>query len=135
MLEGNALTKDKEPFSLDARNLAETTLNQVRSSYDTISETSGKAMEAFQAALPPDAQDFNRKAFSYAQNNINEMFDLAQKIILASSPEEVMKLQAKYLSDQTQVLQKQAADLTNTLQKTISKNTGGGSKSKTVDSF
>lgn len=56
-------------------------------------------MEAFQAALPPDAPDFNSKAFPYAQRNINEMFDLVQKLIKSSSPEEMMKLQANYLSD------------------------------------
>ncbi len=122
------MTKDNEPFSQEARKLAETTLGQVRSSYDTFSESSGKVMEAFQSALPPDAQDFNRKAFSYAQNNINDMFELVQKILLASSPEEVMKLQAKYLSDQTQVLQKQVVDLMGTLQNTNSKNSGGGLK-------
>ena len=125
------MAKDNEPFSQDAQKLAQSTLNQVRSSYEKMSETSGKVLDAFQAALPPDAQDINRKVFSYAQNNINEMFDLAQKIIQASSPEEVLKLQSNYLADQTQVIQKQATDLTNTIQKTISNNIASASKPKT----
>ncbi len=128
-MEGNTLTKDKELLSQDARKLAETTLGQVRSSYETMSETSNKTMEAFQAALPPDAQEFNRKFFSYAQSNINEMFDLAQKILLSSGPEEVMKLQAKYFADQTQVILKQAADLTSTIQSAIAKSSRSSSKS------
>jgi hypothetical protein len=125
------MAKENEPFSQDAQKLAQSTLNQVRSSYEKLSETSEKLFDAFQAVLPPDAQDINRKVFSYAQNNINEMFDLAQKIIQASGPEEVMKLQSTYLADQTQVIQKQATDLTSTIQKTISNSLSGASKPKT----
>ncbi len=129
------MAKDNEAFSQDGRKIAEKALGQVRTVYDTMTEASGKTLDALQSALPADAQDFNKKVFSYAQNNINDMFDLAQKLILAASPEEVVKLQTQYLADQSQNLQKQATDLTTTIQKSISKGVATGGKSGNTGSF
>jgi len=115
------MAENTPPFSKEIRDIAETALNNTRKSYDSMTEASSKTLEVMQKALPAEAQDFNNKVFSYAQNNINEMFDLAQKIVQAKSVEEVVKLQSKFLADQTQNFQKQASDLTTAIQKTIPK--------------
>jgi hypothetical protein len=124
------MTNKQAPFSADARKIAESTVEQTRKAYETVAEASEKAMAPIQSALPPAAQEFNKKIFSYTHNNINEMFDLAQKIVQATSLEEVTKLQSQYLADQSRAFQEQAQELTSSFKSAVSPNTVKAPKGK-----
>lgn len=122
---------DKQmPFSSDPRKIAENAVEQTRKTYEAMAETSEKAMGAIQAALPPGAQEFNKKVFSYAQSNIDEMFDLAQKMIQATSFDEVTKLQSQYLADQTRAFQQRAEDLSSSFRSAVAQNLEKDPKAK-----
>ena len=124
------MAEKQSPLSSDPRKIAESMVEQTRKAYETMTATSEQAMAAMQAALPPTAQEFNNKVFSYTQNNINEMFDVAQKIIQATSLEEVTKLQTKYLADQTRAFQQQARELAWSSKSAAPPSTGKASKDK-----
>lgn len=124
------MTEKQTPFSSDARKIAESTVEQTRKVYETMSATSEQAMAAMLAVLPPTAQEFNKRVFSNTQNNIKEMFDLAQKIIQATSLEEVTKLQTQYLAEQTRAFQQQAQELAWSSKSAASPSTGKASKDK-----
>ena len=122
---------NKTAIPAEARKIAESAVEQTRKAYETVAQASEKAMAPIQSALPPAAQEFNNKIFSYTNNNISEMFDLAQKIVQATSLEEVTKLQAQYLADQTRTFQQQAQELTSSFKDAGSRSSGKASKGKT----
>lgn len=105
------MTKKHTKVSTEAREIAKNNLEQAQKTYAAFSQAAERMVETTQKGLPETAKEFNDKIFSYANHNINEMFDLAQKIVQADSMEQVMRIQNAYLSSQTTQFQKQAAEL------------------------
>lgn len=98
-------------ISSEARETAKSNIEQAQQTYAAFSQAAERMVETVQSGLPETAKEFNGKLFSYANHNINEMFELAQKIVQADSMEEVMRIQNAYLSSQTSQFQKQTAEL------------------------
>jgi hypothetical protein len=51
------------------------------------------------------------KAMSFAENNVNAAFDLAQKLVRAKDVNEVLALQAEFAKAQMAAMQTQAKEL------------------------
>lgn len=105
------MSKNETKLSNEARDIAKSNLEQAQQTYEAFSQAAERMVEATQKALPETAKEFNGKLFSYANHNINEMFELAQKLIQADSMEEALRIQNAYFSTQTTQLQKQASEI------------------------
>ena len=105
------MSKKDIKVSTEAREIAKKNLEQAQQTYAAFSQAAERMVETTQKGLPETAKEFQDKLFSYTTHNINEMFDLAHKIVQADSMDEVIRIQNAYLSSQTAQFQKQAADL------------------------
>ncbi len=105
------MTKKDIKVSAEAREIAKSNLEQAQQTYSAFSQAAERMAETVQSGLPEPAKEINGRLFSYANNNINEIFELAQKIVQADSMEEVMRIQNAYFSSQATKFQKQTAEL------------------------
>lgn len=105
------MTKKEIKISAEAREMAKNNIEKAQQTYATFSQAAERMVETAQAGLPETAKEFNGKLFSYANHNISEMFDLAQKLIQADSMEEVMRIQNAYLTSQTAQFQNKQRNL------------------------
>ena len=81
----------------------------------------GAAQKATDAAetFPSSAKDAMAKALSFAENNVNAAFDLAQKRVRAKNMNEVLALQSEFAKSQMAAMQTQAKELGAVAQDTI----------------
>ena len=63
------------------------------------------------------AKDMSAKAVSFAENNVNAAFDLAEKLVHAKDVQEVIQLQTEFLKAQMANIQAQTKELGETMQK------------------
>jgi len=105
------MSKNETKPSNEARDIAKSNLDQAKQAYEAFSQAAERMVEATQKGLPETAKEFNGKLFSYANHNISEMFELAQKLVQADSMEEALRIQNAYFSKQTAQLQKQASEI------------------------
>jgi len=110
------MSNNKTKPTNEARDIAKSNLKQAQQTYEAFSQAAERMVESTQMGLPEAAKEFNGKLFSYANHNINDMFELAQKLIQADSMEEAFRIQNAYLSKQTAQLQKQASEITESFQ-------------------
>ena len=65
------------------------------------------------------ARDIGQKAMSFAEQNITNAFEFAQKLVRARDADEIMKLQADYIKEQMQALSEQAKELGESTSKVV----------------
>jgi phasin len=109
-------TNPAEPFQIppEMRALAEKSVEQAKQAFDgfitaahrTVSTIEGQAEAARQGA-----KDVGAKAIDFAEQNIANSFDFAQKLVRAKDVKEMLELQASYVRTQMQVLAEQAKEL------------------------
>jgi phasin len=102
------------------RQLAEQSLEQARKAVDGFLNQAQKAVttaEAQAAATQSSAKDMGQKAMGFAEQNIANSFEFAQKLVRAKDIQEVMALQQEYLQSQMKAMSAQAKDLGSTATK------------------
>lgn len=115
------MTKDEFNIPPQAREFAEKSVEQARKSFDALTGAAQTAVNSAGSYLPSSAKEFNGKIVSFTEDNVNDLFDLAQKIVQAKSMEEVLKLQTEFMTEVTGKMQKQAGELSASLQEAIAK--------------
>jgi phasin len=96
------------------RQLAEQSVEQARKAVDGFMTAAQKAVttaESQAATAQTSAKDVGTKAMSFAEQNIANSFDFAQKLVRAKDLQEVMALQQEYLQTQMKAMSEQAKDL------------------------
>jgi len=96
------------------RQLAEQSLEQARKAVDGFINQAQKAVttaEAQATATQSSAKDMGQKAMGFAEQNIANSFEFAQKLVRAKDIQEVMALQQEFLQAQMQAMQAQVKDL------------------------
>jgi phasin len=109
----------------EMRAFAEKSFEQARQAFDsflsaasrTVSTLGGQAETARKGA-----RGVGEKAISFAEQNIANAFEHAQKLVRAKDVDEVLKLQAEYIKGQMEALSEQAKELGESTSKTV-KNT------------
>jgi phasin len=104
----------------EVRDFAEKSVEQARKAFEGFAGAAHKAIgsvETTTASFQVGAKDVSSKALGYAEANVNAAFDLAQKLLRAKDPQEVLQLQAEYLKSQVETIQAQAKELGSVLQK------------------
>jgi phasin len=119
------MSKDSiPPFGVpsDMRALAEQSVEQAKVAFNTFINAAQEAMTRFEGQTKiaqAGARDVGDKAIAYAEHNVAAAFDFAQKVVRASSPQELLRLQTEYVQAQMQALGEQARDLGETAAKSV----------------
>lgn len=107
-----------EPWNFDVptqmRQLAEQSLEQARQAVDGFMNAAQKAVSTAETqanAAQSGAKDLGHKAMSFAEQNVANSFDFAQKLVRAKDMQEIMALQQEFLQSQMKAMSEQAKDL------------------------
>ena len=96
------------------RQFAEQSVEQAKKAMDGFLSAAHKtaaALEGQANTAQSGAKDVREKVMSFAEENINNSFEFAQKLVRAKDIQEVMALQQEFLKQQMQQMQSQAKDL------------------------
>jgi len=102
------------------RQFAEQSLEQARKAVDGFLNQAQKAVTTVETqanAAQSNAKDMGQKAMGFAEQNIANSFEYAQKLVRAKDIQEVMALQQEYLQSQMKAMSEQAKDLGSTASK------------------
>jgi phasin len=97
------------------RKAAEDSVNQARAAFGQIRDATQKAVAGMSGSpwsLGDGAGDLQRQTLAYIEENMGASFDLAQRLVQARTPEEVIALQQEYIQRQIAALTEQGQTLT-----------------------
>jgi phasin len=104
----------------EMKDFAERSVAQARKAFEgfmgAVHKTHGSADDAA-ANATASVKDVTDKALGYAEKNVSAAFDLAEQLLKAKDPKEVLTLQGEYLKNQMAALQEQTRELGETFQK------------------
>ena len=96
------------------RQFAEQSVEQAKKAVDgflTAAQKTATTLETQANAAQTGVKDVREKVMSFAEENINNSFEFAQKLVRAKDIQEVMALQQEFVKQQMQQMQSQAKDL------------------------
>jgi phasin len=96
------------------RQFAEQSVEQAKKAVDGFMSAAHKtaaALETHATTAQSGAKDMGQKAMSFAEQNIANSFEFAQKLVRAKDVQEVMALQSEFLKSQMQAFSAQAKEL------------------------
>ena len=106
------------PWNFDVptqmRQFAEQSVEQAKKAMDgflTAAQKTTAALETQASTAQSGAKDMRDKVMTLAEQNINNSFEFAQKLVRAKDIQEVMALQQEFLKAQMQAMQAQTKDL------------------------
>lgn len=100
------------------RDLAEKNVEQAREAFLAFIDATQKATGATEL-LSSGTKDAMTKAMSFAENNVNAAFDLAQKLVRAKDVNEVLALQSEFAKSQMAAIQEHVTELGEAAKETI----------------
>lgn len=98
----------------EMRNLAEQSVAQAKKAFDGFIAAAQQTLTTFEgqaAAAQAGAKDVAKKSMTFAERNVANSFDFAQKIVRAKDVQEVMRLQTEFVKAQMEALSEQAREL------------------------
>ncbi len=98
----------------EMRAMAEKSVEQARQAFDTFVAATKHAVttaETQAKGAQSGAKEAGELAMRFAERNIASSFELAQKLVRAKDPQEVLALQAEYTKSQIATLTEQAKEL------------------------
>ncbi|WP_428646937.1 phasin [Roseibium sp.] len=118
------MSTDKTGFEIpeQMRDFAEKSVDQARKAFDDFMGATHKAVtnvEDSANAVQAGASDVNKKALTFAEEQVDAAFKFAQALVKADNVEDMMKLQQDYLRSQMENLGEQAREFSNTASKTV----------------
>lgn len=111
---------NKLEIPAEMREIADKSVKQARQAFSGFIGAVQKNSENFDniAGSAGDTfKDAASKATAIAEKNVNAAFDLAEKMVNAKDPQEIMKLQTEYMKQQFESVQKQALEMGETFKK------------------
>ncbi len=106
----------------EIRDFAEKTVDQARKAFESFVVAAQKAAAQSEAAaesLSSNAKDVSEKAISFAESNVKAAFDLADKLVKAKDPKEILSIQSDFLKSQVASVQEQAKVLGEAVKKAV----------------
>ena len=106
----------KIPYEVPAeiRDLTEKSVEEARKAFERFVEAAHKATaqaEGTAHSLQSSAKDVSAQALSFTEANVNAAFDLAQKLVHAKDPQEILAHQSEYVKMQLAAIEEQAKEL------------------------
>ena len=106
------------PWNFDVptqmRQFAEQSVEQAKKAVDgflTAAQKTAVALETQASTAQSGAKEVRDRVMTFAEQNIANSFEFAQKLVRAKDVQEVMALQQEFLKSQMQAMQAQAKDL------------------------
>jgi phasin len=102
----------------EMRSFAEQSVEQARKAFDGFMTAAHKAasnIEQQASVAQTGAKDVRERALSFAEQNVANSFEFAQKLVAAKDVEEVTRLQTEFVQRQMQSLNEQAQALGQTV--------------------
>ena len=101
------------PFQIpnEMREFAEKSVDQARKAFEgfvAVAQKTAGAVEGAASTAQGSVKTAGSKVLSYAEENVNAAFDLAQKMVKAKDPQEAFALQSAYVQKQFEALKAQA---------------------------
>jgi phasin len=96
------------------RQFAEQSVEQAKKAVDGFMAAAHRTVSVIEGqanAAQSGARTMTEKAMGFAEQNIANSFDFAQKLVRAKDPQEVMQLQAEFIKGQMQRLAEQAKEM------------------------
>ena len=108
--------KDMPNFEIPVqmRQFAEQSVEQAKKAVDGLMAAAHKAVATIEGqanAAQANAKDAGERAMAFAEQNVANSFDFAQKLARAQNLQEVMALQAEYMKLQMQAFSEQAREM------------------------
>ncbi|HEY0441725.1 MAG TPA: phasin [Xanthobacteraceae bacterium] len=98
----------------EMRNVAEQSVVQARQAFDGFMNAAQKALgkvEEQAAAAQEGVKGAGKKVMSFAEQNVANSFDFAERLVRAKDVEEMMRIQAEFVRSQMETLAGQAKEL------------------------
>jgi phasin len=98
----------------EMRSFAEQSVEQARKAFDGFMTAAHKAASSIEQqanAAQSGAKDMREKALTFAEQNVANSFEFAQRLVAAKDVEEVTRLQSEFVQRQMQALNEQAQEL------------------------
>jgi phasin len=110
------MAKDTSQFEIppEMRALAEQSVEQARLAFEKFISAAHDAVNTFEGrakTAQAGAKDVSEKAMAYAEENVNNAFVFAQKLVRAKDIRDIMQLQADFMAAQMQTLSEQAKEI------------------------
>ncbi len=110
----------------EVREFAEKTVEQARKAFESFVAAAQKATAQSEAAaesMAASAKEVSSKAIGFAEANVKAAFDLAEKMVHAKDPKEILAIQSEYLKNQVSAVQEQAKTLGEAVKKVVTHTT------------
>jgi len=112
------------PFEISAemRAFAERSFEQAKLAFDKFMEAAQSTMNTLDGqskVAQAGAKEVSEKIMSFAEQNVANAFDYAQKLVQAQDPQALMTLHNDFIRSQMQVLSEQARQLGEVAGKTL----------------
>jgi phasin len=110
----------------EMRDFAEKSVEQARRAMDGFIGAAQRTVDTLEGSantVQASAKDMTRKTFSYAEQNIQAAFDLAQQMVRAKDVQEAMQIQAEFVRSQFESLQTQMKEFGSMAQSAVAQNT------------
>jgi phasin len=104
------------PFEISAemRAFAERSFEQAKLAFDKFMEATQSTMNTFEdqsKVAQAGAKEVSQKIMTFAEQNVANAFDYAQKLVQAKDPQALLALHGDFVRSQMQVLAEQAREL------------------------
>jgi phasin len=106
------------PWNFDVptqmRQFAEQSVEQAKKAVDgflTAAHKTAVALDSQANTAQAGAKDMREKVMNFAEQNVANSFDFAQRLVRAKDVQEMMAIQQEFLKAQMQAMQEQAKDL------------------------
>jgi phasin len=109
----------------EMRDFAEKSVEQARRAMDGFIGAAQRTVDTLEGSantVQASAKDMTRKTFSYAEQNIQAAFDLAQRMVRAKDVQEAMQIQAEFVRSQFESLQTQMKEFGSMAQSAVAQN-------------
>jgi phasin len=109
----------------EMRDFAEKSVEQARRAMDGFIGAAQRTVDTIEGSantVQASAKDMTRKTFSYAEQNIQAAFDLAQRMVRARDVQEAMQIQAEFVRSQFESMQTQMKEFGSMAQNTVAQN-------------
>ncbi|MFL6816811.1 MAG: phasin family protein [Bradyrhizobium sp.] len=106
--------RDRFEIPKEMRSMAESSFEQARKAFEkfvsTAQQTAG-TMEERGETVRAGAKDFNARAISYAEKNVQASLDYAESLLKAKDMADIMRLHTEYVQAQMRTLAEQATEM------------------------
>ena len=112
---GKTTEKSMEQVPTDVRKMTEQSMEQVRTAINSY-------LQFFQRAVPGNVMggnELSNKVLNYAQRNVQNAFEFAQKLAQVKDVQDLVKLQTEFIQSQMQAMTEQVKDLSETATKAV----------------